>query len=183
MYDYKFNNMSRIGNDTCSMNVSDKQDVHRQNYLLTNFYAQDSNMMQPIMFATSQPNVNYSGSKQVGIGGGNIDVNSQLMHQEQVSTPCKLSLFHRAYPTIPYLGRGRGDPVLESQIVQGETHTNRKTSNPTSEVNFSQYKNYPLMPEMEETMKKSSRVIESDATDGWIRGGLPSREIHRDRKT
>jgi|UniRef100_A0A6C0LU19 hypothetical protein len=183
VHDYKFQSMSRIGNDLCSMNVSDKQNVERQNYLLTNYYAQDSNMTQPIMFATSQPNVNYSGGNQVGIGGANIDTNSKLMHQEQVSTPCKLSLFHRPYLTVPFLGRGRGDPVLESQIVQGETFTNRKTSNPVSEVNFSQYKNYPLMPEMEETMRQSSRVIESDATEGWVRGGLPSREVHRDRKS
>jgi hypothetical protein len=183
MHDYKFQNMSRIGNDLCSMNVTDKQNVNQQNYLLTNFYAQDSNMTQPIMFATSQPNVNFSGSKQVGIGGSNIDDNTKLMQQEQVSTPCKLSLFHRPYLTVPFLGRGRGDPVLESQIMQGEMHPNRKTSNPSSEVNHSQYKNYPLTPDMQETMKKSSRVIESDATDGWVRGGLPSREMNRDKHT
>uniref|UniRef100_A0A6C0EG80 Uncharacterized protein n=1 Tax=viral metagenome TaxID=1070528 RepID=A0A6C0EG80_9ZZZZ len=183
MHDYKFQNMSRIGNDLCSMNVTDKQNVNQQSYLLTNYYAQDSNMTQPIMFATSQPNVNYSGSKQVGIGGSNIDDNTKLMQQEQVSSPCKLSLFHRPYGTIPYLGRGRGDPVLESQIMQGETHPNRKTANPTSEVNYSQYKNYPLTPDMKTTMQDSSRVIESDATDGWVRGGLPSREMNRDKHT
>ena len=183
MYDYKFQNMSRIGNDLCSMNVTDKQNVNQQNYLLTNYYAHDSNMTQPIMFATSQPNVNYSGSKQVGIGGANIDDNSKLMQQEQIRSPCKLSLFTRPYLTIPYLGRGRGDPVLESQMLQGETHQNRKTTNPSSEVNYSQYKNFPVTPEMETTMQNSSRVIESDATEGWVRGGLPSREINRDKHT
>ena len=179
--DYTFQNMSRIGNDLCSMSVEDQQNVRQENYLLTNYYASDSNMKKPISFATNQPNVNYSGYKETGIGGSNIDINTQLKHQEQVSQPGKLSLFHRPYASVPYLGRGSGDPVLESQILQGETNTNRKTSNPMSEMNLSQYKNYPLLPEMKEELQNSSRVIEDDATDGWIRGGLPSRDMNRDK--
>ena len=33
-------------------------------------------MSNPINFATSQPNINYTGSHEVGIGGCNIDTNS-----------------------------------------------------------------------------------------------------------
>lgn len=179
--DYTFQNMSRIGNDLCSMNVSDRQNVNQQNYLLTNYYAKDSNMTNPIEFATRQPNVNYSGGKQLSMGGSNVDVNSNLIRQDQVSQPGKLSLFHRPFASVPYLGRGRGNPIVESQIQQGESHTNRKTANPMSEVNYSQYKNYPLLPDMKEEMGNSSRVIESDATDGWVRGGMPSRDMNRDK--
>ena len=35
-------------------------------------------MSNPINFATSQPFINYTGSHEVGIGGCNIDTNSNL---------------------------------------------------------------------------------------------------------
>ena len=77
--DYTFDNMSRIGDDSCSLSQRNIQNTQSSNYALKSFFAQDCGMARPIEFATSQPNVFYNGSHQVGLGGCNIDANSDLL--------------------------------------------------------------------------------------------------------
>jgi hypothetical protein len=38
----------------------------------------------------------------------------------------------------------------------------------------------PLLPAVQQNFNNSSTKIESDASEGWIRGGVPSRELTRD---
>ena len=105
--DYTFNTMARIGNDNCDLSQRNVQNVESANYMLTNFGANDCTMQKPIQFATNQPSVFYSGSHQTGIGGCNIDTNSELLIGSSLSKPaCKISLFQRPFATVPYLGRG-----------------------------------------------------------------------------
>ena len=40
--DFKFDNMSRIGSDSCNLNQNDLQNSKANNYLLTNHFASDS---------------------------------------------------------------------------------------------------------------------------------------------
>ena len=59
--------------------------------------------------------------------GCNVDINSKLkIGSEQTHPKCKLSLEERPYLTVPYLGRGLGDPELELQLKQGENFINKK---------------------------------------------------------
>ena len=71
---------------------------------------------------------------------------------------------------------------MESQLLQGDTFTNRKSVNPSSEVSYMTYSNYPLIPSVEESVANPSNLIEESADENWIRGGLPSRDMVRDNK-
>ena len=94
--DYTFNNLSRIGEDGCSLGQRGIQNVEASNYMLQNFFSDDCTMKRPIEFATSQPSINYTGGHQVGAGGCNIDTNSQLLIGGSALTHprCRISL-HR----------------------------------------------------------------------------------------
>jgi len=182
--DFTFSNMSRIGNDTCGINESDLQNVQHGNYMLTNHFANDCAMKKPIDFALSQPNVNFTGSHQVGMGGCNIDTNSALLVKKvNASNKCKLNLQERPYKTVPYLGKGTADPTMETQLLQGDAFTNRKSVNPSSEICYTQYSNYPLLPSIKDSVANPGNLIEDAADSNWIRGGLPSRELTRDNNT
>ena len=76
--DYKFHNKTRIGEDSCDISQRNVQNVNFSNYMLNN-YRPDCPMSNAIEFATSQPMVNFRGSHQVGIGGCNINSNSELL--------------------------------------------------------------------------------------------------------
>jgi hypothetical protein len=43
------------------------------------------------------------------------------------------------------------------------------------------YRTTPLIPEMKENFDNSTKYMETNAAAGWIRGGVPSRELTRDR--
>ena len=178
---YTFDNMSRIGLDNCCIDQETIQDVAACNYMTQNYFASDCSMKNPINLATTQPGIMYNGGYNSGAGGCNIDTNSKLMIGTIQTHPrCRIDLFQRPFATVPYLGRGSVNPIIESQIQQGEQLVNKRSVNNLSEKSYIKYHQTPLLPAIKAKMDNSSTKIENDASDGWIRGGVPSRELTRD---
>lgn len=178
--DYTFYNNTRIGDDACDLSQRNIQNAGAANYLLTNFRPACP-MGDAVSFATSQPNVNFTGSHQVGIGGCNIDDNSKLHIADLTKDRCRISLYQRPFATVPYLGRGQSNPVLEAQLQQGELANNRKTINPSSEVSYMNYSCTPMLPSLKASITNPANLVEGAAAEGWIRGGVPTRELTRDQ--
>ena len=174
--EYGFNNLSRIGEDECSLGQRCIQNVEAANYMLQNYFSNDCTMKRPIEFATSQPSINYKGGHQTGIGGCNIDQNSQLLigGSELTHPRCRISLLQRPFATVPFMGRGPSNPYLESQLQQGDYLTNKRSVNLLSEQEVSS--NYPLIPTIASTITNPANLVESVAHDGWVRGGSSTRQ-------
>lgn len=179
--DYTFYNNTRIGDDACDLSQRNIQNAGAANYLLTNFRPACP-MDDIVSFATSQPNVNFTGSYQVGIGGCNINDNSKLHITDLSKDKCRISLYQRPFATVPYLGRGESNPILESQLQQGALANNRKTINPSSEVSYMNYSCTPMLPSLKSSITNPANLIEGAAAEGWIRGGVPTRELVRDKE-
>ena len=131
---YTFDNMSRIGLDECSLSQDMIQNVSACNYMTQNFFASDCSMKKPIDLATTQPGIMYNGGYNVGAGGCNINDSSKLqIGTIQTNPRCRIDLFHRPFATVPYLGRGSVNPVIESQMLQGEQNNNKRSVNNLSE--------------------------------------------------
>lgn len=178
---YTFNNMSRIGLDQCYQSQTEIQNITSGNYTTQNYFASDCSMKNPIDLATSQPGITYNGGYNIAAGGCNImDSSKLLIGTIQTHPKCHIDLFQRPFATVPYLGRGSVNPIVESQMLQGEQITNKRSVNTLSEKSYIKYHQTPLLPAVQEQINNSSNKIESDATDGWIRGGVPSRELTRD---
>lgn len=178
--DYLFQNMSRIGNDNCFLSQSDMQDVKHANYMLTNYSSCDL-MNKTIDVATSQPSIFYKGQQNIGLGGCNVDDSSKLLISELNRPKCKLTLNQRQYLTVPYLGKGSFNPMLESNMQQGEMVTNRKSVNTLSEMSYNVYDGNYLIPSLKLSVTNPANLVEGVAAEGWIRGGLPSRELAKDQ--
>ena len=107
VFNYTFDNITRIGNDKCGISERDVQNKNFSKYQTQSYFAQDCGMSKPIHFATQQPNIFYNGSHQMGIGGCNVDDNSKLkIGTIQTSTKSRISLQQRPFLTVPFLGRG-----------------------------------------------------------------------------
>jgi hypothetical protein len=180
VYDYTFYNTTRLGDDQCDQSQRNVQNSHAATYMLNNFRPACP-MGNAVEFATSQLNVNYTGSHQVGIGGCNIDDNSELSLTDLMRPKCRISLLQRPFLTVPFLGRGQSDIVLESQMQQGDFANNKKSVNPSSEISHIQYFHTPMIPSLQSTVTNPANLVEGVAAEGWIRGGLPSRELTRDK--
>jgi hypothetical protein len=123
----------------------------------------------------------YNGGYNSGAGGCNIDDSSKLqIGTIQTHPKSRIDLFQRPFATVPFLGRGAVNPIMESQIQQGEQLVNKRSVNNLSEKSYIKYHQTPLLPAVKDRIDNSTK-IESDAADGWIRGGVPSRELTRDK--
>ena len=139
-------------------------------------------MKKPINFATTQPNVYYNGGAGV-VAPCYVDDHSDLTIGATQNRPkCRITLVERPYLTIPYLGKGPGKPVLESKLQQGDAISNRKSVTASSETSHIKYRHTPMIPSIESTVTNPANLIEDAAADGWIRGGLPSRELAKDNR-
>jgi hypothetical protein len=178
---YTFNKMTNINDDSCALTQNNIENSQAETYMLNNFFP-SCPMNSAIDFATQQPFVFYNGSHQVGINGCNIAENSELLHTSISRPPCRINLLQRPFATVPFLGKGRHNVNLESVLREGELiQNNHKSANPSSEVCYINYSNYPLLPEVKNSLADGSNQIESDKSIGWVRGGLPSREFARDQ--
>lgn len=176
--DFKFSNMSRIGNDDCSMSQRNIQNTESANYMLANFFLADCNMSKAVSLATSQPDINFTGSHQVGVGGCNVDINSNLLIDKNINHPkCRISLYQRPFATVPYLGRGPVEPETEFKIQTGQAVSSRRTETHLTEQSLLPYHNTPLIPEVASTIDNPANLVEGVADKNWVRGGQPSREL------
>ena len=182
VYNYTFDNLSRIGNDACTQDQNTIQNIQASNYLLQNYFINDCSMKQPIALATAQPGIMYNGGSGSGAGGCNIDSSSDLLiGSVQTHPKSRISLFQRPFATVPFLGRGSVDPILEAQIMQGELLTNKRSVNKLSEKSDIKYQITPLIPSVKDRVTNPVYSVEGVASEGWVRGGIPSRDLTRDR--
>ena len=182
-YNYIFNNLSRIGDDNCGVTARDTQNSNIGSYNTTNYFLSQCGMKKPIDFATKQPGIFYSGgpgNSNSGAGGCNIGSDSSLkIGSVQTHPKCRISLYERPFATVPYLGRGPSRPVIESRLQQGGYSGNKKSCKTVTEKSFN-FDQTPLLPSIAASIQNPHNLVEGVAAEGWIRGGLPSRDLTRD---
>jgi len=183
-YNYMFDSLSRIGNDPCGITARNIQNNKTETYLTTNYVSSSCGMQKPIDFATRQPNVFYKGGvgNNNGAGGCNVNNETRLQYGNKPTRhKCKLSLQQRKYLTVPFLGKGKVQPIVESKMQQGVQITDKKSCRVLMEKSFMGLHMTPMIPSLNSTIQNPANLIEQIAADGWIRGGLPSRELSRDQ--
>ena len=58
----------------------------------------------------------------------------------------------------------------------------KKSDIASSEISHISYRHTPMNPYIEEENTNPANFVEGVASDGWIRGGVPSRELTRDKE-
>jgi hypothetical protein len=66
-------------------------------------------------------------------------------------------------------------------MQQGESLVNKRSINNLSEKSYIKYHHTPLLPSVQEKVTNPANSVEGVASEGWIRGGVPSRELTRDK--
>lgn len=177
---YLFNNLGRIGadhTDNSQRNVSNTKFGH---YMLSS-YSPDGLIGSHVNFATQQPSMMFSGTTHgTGLSASSVDIESKLRINPDENTRSleRLQLRTRPFLTVPYLGRGSANPTLESQLMQGEIVSDRKSVSTISEKSYNA--DYALFHGNNDKASRSTDpkyLVEESAMDGWIRGGSATREF------
>ena len=174
-----FYNLDTLDADSTTRVRKDKDNSKYSNYMLGGYgpASLGTSKSSHMQFALQQPGVLYYGlNNGNGLHGDIIDFETELKDKKK-SRPApadKLQLFQRPFVTVPFIGRGRGDPTIESQLLQGEqTYDARSVSN-VMESSTLKYLP-PVNSGMYNNVNNSSFVQES-ALNGWVRGGDQTRK-------
>jgi hypothetical protein len=175
--DFMFNNLGGTRSDYVDQSERSLQNTRFSNYMLSNFSSDTIRPDDVLNFASEQPSLIMNGvSKGEGINGSIIDIDSLLtVSKEQARSLEKLTLQQRPFATVPYLGRGSCDPVMESQLLQGEEVHDKKSISTIMEKNFADHSLYVPDNNMEKRTSKSEYTVQEDALNGWVRGGVNTR--------
>lgn len=180
IHNYMFNNLGRIDADQVDKSQQNLQNTRFANHMLANYFGENLSDSH-VKFATAQPTMMVSGSIGAGIGGGQIDADSNLLLRTEQERPLeRLQLMQRPFLTVPFLGRGSCDPTLESQLLQGEVVASKKSVSTIMDKSFMGYTLYPVDDKMKEQVDNASHTVEEAALAGWVRGGAGTREMMTD---
>ena len=175
---YTFNNTGRIGSDSTDQSQRNTTNTHYANYMLTDHFSSTLSDNH-VKFAMQQPTMNFNGlANGNGIHNTAVDKESMLKLKTTEERPLeKLQLFSRPFITVPYLGRGSCDPTMESRLQQGEPVTEKKSVSTIMDKSFNEYYLQPTDDKMENYVSDPSNTVEEAALDGWVRGGMTTREM------
>lgn len=175
VFDYTFHENSRIGNDFCDESQLNLQNTRNANYMLSEFKP-ELNMKKARNFSISQPNVNYNGSLEGGVASAYVDDGSKLLLTNLSRDKERIMLLQRPYLSVPYLGSGPMNPLVESRVQHSMLNENKKSLNPSSEECYIKYNNTPLLENIKATIDNPGHLVEEVADPKWTRGGAPSRK-------
>ena len=110
-----------------------------------------------------------------------LAVTSKLMNSKLTNLNCKINLQERSYKTVPYLGRGNVDVGLENSLRLGDTLRQKKSVVQLNEKSQQDVQKYPMQKGVKSKVNNPANLIEESAVNGWMRGGLPSREMYKNQ--
>jgi hypothetical protein len=117
-----------------------------------------------------------------GYGFNNAEVDSDSMLRNETyfkSNRCQIRAQARPFLTVPYMGGGRGNPDVESNLIHGEQVKQMKECGTVTEQEFTGQWT-PLVQSLTENIQNPKNLVPEVAAAGWIRGGIPSRAYMRD---
>ena len=174
LHPYTFNSMSSLKSDAPDQTQQNVQNTRFGSYSVSNYFSNVTSNSQ-LNFASEIPG--FVVSNGFSIAPSVIDIESKLFNKTESERPLeKLQLFERAFKTVPYLGRGGGDPTLEAQLQQGQMIRDLKSVATVSEKPYIDYNNYPLRDELRSQVTDPANSVEEVAMNGWTRGGASARE-------
>ena len=81
-----------------------------------------------------------------------------------------------------FLGRGPYKVDVESEIRDSLFIKDKRSCGPLSGVSTLDYTTTPMIDRLKEEVQNSKHIIPEDSMSSWVRGGLPSRQIVRNKE-
>lgn len=171
----ELNRMTSVKDDTCAINQYYKQSTGPGSYATT-YLVPDAKKVNPLAVESL---LIYPRD---GFGLNNASINSDSVLRNQpgfMSKRCNIRPQTRPFLSVPFMGRGRGNQLIESQLQHSEFSRLGKACDTVTETFFPQQYT-PMIPSLARSIQNPKNLIPEVAADGWIRGGIPSREFIRD---
>ena len=131
----------------------------------------------------SQPVINFEGGKGwIGEKGCLVDTDSELRTGKDRLTNERYihQLIERPHLTTGNLVKGFFDVDVESVIRPGVDAGDDRACNSLSGITIGNYFT-PMIPKLRDEVQNPIHIIPEDSMQSWVRGGLPSRQLQRNK--
>ena len=127
------------------------------------------------------PNPTMLGREGFGFNNRVIDDDSRLRTDQTQEGRFRAPLHRQGRPfaTVPYMGRGRGQPDIESGLIYSDWARIERPCGTVTETFFSNQFT-PLVPHLSFHIQNSANLIPEDAASGFMSSGVPTRQFIRD---
>jgi hypothetical protein len=169
------NRLTHTRDDACGISSYYNQSVTPGRYATTNL-TPDARKVNPL----SVQNLIVYPREGFGANNAQIDSESVLKNQPEFkNNRCLIRAQARPFMTVPYMGGGRGNPDVESMLFQSEHVRMGKECGTITEQGFDGVFT-PLIKTVKDNIQAPEHLVPEVAANGWIRGGIPSRQYVRD---
>lgn len=172
-----------INDDKLTIDLDVMQSQGPGYYHLDNQYAGDCGLKEAKEIQVSQPGIHLKGS--VGWGGEKgclVDTDTNLrQNKDRLTNKNEIyQITERLFKTTPSLTKGHFDVDVESVIRPGNFTTDQRPCGPLSGVTLGNQFT-PMIPKLKEEVQDSNHIIPEDSKQDWVRGGLPTRQMVRNK--
>ena len=170
------NEFTRLRDDTCDVEQRIKDASGPGVYQVTNLVPLQKDAMR-----VEIPNPTLLGREGFGFNNRAIDDDSRLRTNstQEGRFRAPLHMQSRPFATVPYMGRGRGQPDIESGLIYADWARIERPCGTVTETFFSNQFT-PLVPHLQAHIQAESNLIPEVAARGFCRSGIPTRQFVRD---
>jgi hypothetical protein len=177
---FNLHQLSSVHDDPETVEARFQQSSEVGEYGSYNFY-NHRNIQSSVNTATEEKAVPFRDG--YGVNQHNIDTDSELrinQHQTNPRTRLNVNLNQRMFLSVPYMGRGRGDQFLESELQQSRFV--REKAYAGNNISEQQFENVfiPQIKHLQKNIQNPRNLVQEVADPTWVRGGIPSRLVIRD---
>jgi hypothetical protein len=178
---FNLNMRASLNSDQATINHEVNQSQGPGNYLVDNTFACDCGLEKARDVQLKQPNVNLTGGfGWMGENGCLIDNDSDLRSNNLTNMKFINQLDSKQ--NSGFFGRGPHNVDVESEIRDSLIIKDKRTCGPLSGVSTLDYTITPMIDRLKKEVQNSKHIIPEDSMGSWVRGGLPSRQIVRNKE-
>tara|TARA_B100000035_G_scaffold314413_1_gene330609 strand:+ start:434 stop:1111 length:678 start_codon:yes stop_codon:yes gene_type:complete len=158
--------------------IDTQQSLGPGRYELDSMYGCDCMLPDARNLQLSQPVINFNaGVGSIGVDGCIVDQNSELRYG-LLTNKNYLNQLPIKY-NAGFFGKGAYNPNVESVIQGGNlTSFGDKACNVLSGITIPNYFT-PMIPRLSAEVQNPIHLIPEDNSKGWVRGGIPSRDVYK----
>jgi hypothetical protein len=173
----RLHNLGRLHDDNSAVLDRTRQSMGQGEWYLQNYHHSSS---RGVMSVATQE-VTVIPTDGYGVNRNVIDRESELKIGA-VQTKPNVPIHPQSRPivTVPYMGRGRGNPYTESLLIKSEAIRDKKSAATVTD-SFFENQFIPMIPHLQENIQNPVHYVEELNDPSWVRGGAMSRNIVRDQ--
>lgn len=174
--EFVVNEFSRVAYDSCEVLQNTRDSEGPGVYMNTNLVPKQASAAK-----IEYVNPTILGREGFGLNNSEIDEDSKLRNEsiQEGRQRCPVHVQSRPFATVPFMGNGRGNPDVESSLIYSEFARVERPCGTVTETFFANQFT-PLVPHLANHIQNPKNLVPEVAADGWIRGGIPSRQFIRD---